>query len=123
MRDKFVLIFLSTLFCAMAAFVVITVDRSAAPAYAEGSGVGADNMIVVTGMINNNQKDLLYVVDTERKTVGVYEFNGTAIQLKSVRHVGKDLQLLEYPGGGTQKPSVKEINDLLKTGEEKPKGK
>lgn len=121
MREKFLVIFLSTLFCALAAFIVITVDRSAAPALAEGSGVGDGGMIVVTGMINNNQKDMLYIVDTERKTLGIYEFNGTAIQLKSVRHVGKDLQLLEYPGGGTQKPSVKEINDLLKSGEEKPK--
>lgn len=120
MREKGLVIFLAALFIALAVFVVITIGRSAQPAFAENGSGAAGNVIALVGQINNNQKDVLYLVDTERKTVGVYEFNGTAIQLKTVRHFGKDLQLLEYPGG-QQKPSVKEINELLKSGEEKPR--
>ena len=113
MKEKGLIIFLVAVIFVLAAMVFFNGRNSIEPAFA-GSGGGAGSIIAVIGQINNGQKEVLYVVDTERKTVAVYDYNGSnAINLKTVRHFAKDIQMVEYPGN-RQKPSVSDINKFLK---------
>lgn len=109
-----IIIFLVGVVVALAGMVVIDGSGAVEPAYAGGGG-GAGSVIAVMGQIHNNQKEVLYLVDTTRKTLAVYEFNTNALLLKAVRHYNYDVQLIEYPGTGS-KPSVKDVKKMLGAG-------
>ena len=91
-------IFLVGVIAALAGMLVIDGSSAIEPAYAGGGG-GSNSVIALVGQVHNNQKEVLYLVDTTRKTLAVYEYDTTHLILKAVRHYNYDLQLIEYPGG------------------------
>lgn len=111
MSEKGIIVILLAVVIGLAGFIVL-----AAPQQAQAGGGGGENkIIVVTGNINNGQEDVLYFVDTERKTIMLYRVTNNIMNLKCVRHYAFDIQLIQYPGK-KQKPSVKEIRSLIKKG-------
>jgi hypothetical protein len=120
-QQKGLVLFLVAVILALAAFIVVSGTARMQPAYAAGGGGAANNIIALMGNYNSGAKEVLYIVDTKRGTIAVYDYTEKALNLKSVRHYAKDIQMLEYPPG-RQRPSVKEINDQIKKASKKKSG-
>ena len=76
------------------------------------AGGATDGIIALTGQINQNQKEMLYIIDTSRKTATVYEYDGRAFNLKAARHIAYDLQLTNLPPA-IQNPSIEDVRKIL----------
>jgi len=93
--------------------VVFSMNKGVEPAHASGFGGSDSGFILVTGMDQSTQSDVLYMFDTKERTLLVYGFDRGGLQLRSARTVKYDLYLDEWKPK-SQKPSYKEIKDLTK---------
>lgn len=86
-----------TVLLGMTLFLVDSLDR---PIYA-GEGVGsgsADGYLAVT-TINRGGSESLYLIDTEQKSMSVYEADRGQIRLVAVRSFRYDGEIFEYHDG------------------------
>lgn len=98
--------FLMVVIVALLVALIFSVNSSRTVLVAGTSGA-AGNVTAVTGNTESQALDLLYVVDTQAKTVCVYQYRGNILNLVAARNIKFDLLLDEW--GNTQSPSVKEV--------------
>ena len=91
------------------AALIFSVNSSQSGAVA-GTGSGAGSIAAVTGNTDSQSRDLLYVIDTEAKSLCVYDCLGGKLNLIAARNIKFDLLLDEWRPR-SQKPSVKEVYD------------
>ena len=87
--------------------LIVSVNSSRTPVIA-GTGATAGNIAAVAGNTDGSARDILYVVDTEARTLCVYDYNGGRLNLVAARNIKFDLMLDEWVPG-SQQPGVKDI--------------
>jgi len=82
--------------------------------YAQTS-MGAGRIVVATGNIDSQNRDLLYVIDTQDKVLCVYDMQGYQLKLLAARNISYDLSAQEFSSGNKQQqPSVRWMRDFIK---------
>ena len=94
------------------AALIFSVNSSQSGALA-GTSSGGGSLAAVTGNTDSQARDLLYVIDTEARTLCVYEYLGGKLNLAAARNIKFDFMLDEWRPR-TQKPSVKDIYDEVR---------
>jgi hypothetical protein len=107
--------FLVLIIIGLAVALIFSVSTSRTVA---GTASGSGGVAAVTGNVESQSRDLLYVIDTTAKVLCVYDFQGGKLNLVGARNIKFDLMLDEWRPG-TQNPSVKQIYDATR---EKIKG-
>jgi hypothetical protein len=93
---------------AVALVLSVSSTRTAAGTESSSGGIAA-----VTGNIESQSRDLLYVVDTTAKVLCVYDFQGGKLNLVGARNIKFDLMLDEWRPD-SQNPSVKQVYEAVK---------
>jgi|GEM_PF-1936423 hypothetical protein len=89
------------------------------PTVVAGTSDSGAPMIAVTGRCPQQDYDLLYVIDADKKAMAVYDMNGFQCRLLAARNIKFDLQLEEYgfmrkPHDPSVKAVIKALEDLKK---------
>lgn len=78
------------------------------------TGMGG-RIVAVTGNIDSQNRELLYVIDTVDKVLCVYDMQGYQLRLLAARNISYDLSAEEYSGAAKQQtPSVKWMRDFVR---------
>ena len=75
-----------------------------------GTESSSGGVAAVTGNTDSQSRDMLYVIDTNAKSLCVYDYTGGRLNLVAARNIKFDLMLDEWKPR-SQKPSVKEVYD------------
>ena len=79
------------------------------------TSMGAGRIVVATGNIDSQNRDLLYVIDTQDKVLCVYDMQGYQLKLLAARNISYDLSAQEFSAGNKQQqPSVRRMRDFVK---------
>lgn len=70
-------------------------------------------ILAATGNFLSGTRDLLYVYDTKTQRLVIYEYNSGQLNIVAARTTRFDLKLDEWQQG-RQKPSVKDVYDMVK---------
>jgi hypothetical protein len=87
--------------------LIVSINSSRSVVVA-GTGSSSGGVAAVTGNTDSQSRDLLYVIDTDAKSLCVYEYLGGRLNMVAARNIKFDLLLDEWRPR-SQKPSVKEI--------------
>ncbi len=101
--NKFLMLIIIGLLVAL----IISINSSHTVVVA-GTSSGAGSIAAVTGNTESQSRDLLYVVDTQGKSLCVYEYLGRKLNLVAARNIKFDLLLDEWRPR-SQTPSVKDV--------------
>jgi len=100
---------------AMAALVGFVLGQMSRPQVLAQTGMAGGRIVAVTGNIDSQNRDLLYVIDTVDKVLCVYDMQGYQLRLLASRNISYDLSAEEYSSGNRQQqPSVKWMRDYVK---------
>ncbi|MFA4987933.1 MAG: hypothetical protein WC712_15245 [Candidatus Brocadiia bacterium] len=64
------------------------------PAYGEGGGMAANGVLAVSGKVDAN-RERLYLIDTEKKVICVYDTYTNKFRLAGVRSYKYDVELVD----------------------------
>ena len=87
--------------------LIISVNSSRTPVIADAASASG-SISAMTGNIESQSRDILYVIDTDAKSICVYDYQGGKLNLVAARNIKFDLMLDEWRPR-TQSPSVKEV--------------
>jgi hypothetical protein len=116
-RTQLVIAFLLGTVAALLLVLVTTNGRGAFPeAFAQ---TAANNRLVVVGGNGGSQqnRDTIFVIDSETKRLAVYQLNNGKLSLMAVRNLTYDMEFEEYANpkaGGPQDPTVRAVQEHVK---------
>jgi len=105
--------YVATLVCVAAVLVAWRADSQAVLAsQLSGTALSANGALITHVQDIEGRKSRVLVIDPQTRTLGVYDigYENGEIQLKSVRRISADLQMLEFNSG---EPSPAEIQSRL----------
>ena len=90
------------------AVLIFSINSSRSPVIAGSSGMAAGGLMAIAANTEQGNRDLVYVIDTNAKSMAVYECYANRLNLVAARNIKFDLLLDEWRPR-SQKPSVEEV--------------
>ncbi len=79
----------------------------------DATAMGSGGIAVAAAQYGNLQRPFVWVIDARNRTMAIYDYNGSQLQLKAARLIKYDLSIEEFPARG-QSPTVEQMKKAVK---------